>query len=177
MFNSQFSLDILCSEMYIMNMIRERFKEMDLRITDLADYLHMSRTTIYSFMEAYDKGNKSVISPNVLKLFDYVMDNPLSGKKNVMSLLLSDITGDMERINKAENTAISPVIKYLTEYPESSKAKFFQLAVSTSDFDSVMEYLLKVYPLLRNRRLTDVEIEFIKPYDDIRNIIDNNKEK
>ena len=163
--------------MYIKNMIRERFKEMDLKITDLADYLHMSRTTIYSFMEAYDKGNKSVISQKVLRLFDYVMDNPLSGKKNVISFILSDITNDMERIDKVENTAISPVMKYLTEYPESSKAKFFQLAVSTSDFDSVLEYLIKVYPLLRNRRLTDAEIEFIKPYDDIRNIIDNNKEK
>lgn len=158
-------------------MIRERFKEMDLKITDLADYLHMSRTTIYSFMDAYDKGNKSVISQKVLRLFDYVMDNPLSGKKNVVSFILSDITNDMERIDKAEINAISPIMKYMADYPESPKAQFFQLAVSISDFDSILEYLLKVYPLLRNRRLTDEEIEFIKPYDDIRNIIDNNKEK
>jgi Predicted transcriptional regulator len=157
-------------------MIRERFKEMDLKITDLADYLHMSRTTIYSFMDAYDKGNKSVISQKVLKLFDYVIDNPLSGKKNVMSFLLSDITGDLNRFEKSENASFSQIIKYMTDYPESPKTEFFHLAVSTSDFDSVLEYLLKVYPLLRNRRLTDAEIEFIKPYDDIRNIIDNNKE-
>ncbi len=98
------------------------------------------------------------------------------GKKEVLSFILSDITGDMERIDKAENTAISPIMKYMAEYPESPKAQFFQLAVSTPDFDSILEYLLKVYPLLRNRRLTEEQIDFIKPYDDIRNIIDSNKE-
>ncbi len=52
-------------------MIRDQFKRMELKITDLADYLHMSRTTIYNFMDAYDKGDKSVISQKVLKLLDY----------------------------------------------------------------------------------------------------------
>jgi len=163
--------------MYIMNMIRERFKSMELKITDLSDYLHMSRTTIYNFMDAYDKGEKSIISQKVLKIFDYVTNNPSAGKKKVIAFILSDITGNMERIDNAANTALSPVMKYLAEYPESPKAEFIQLAVSTSDFDSILEYLLKVYPLLRNRRLSDAEIEFIKPYDDIRNIIEGNKEK
>ena len=162
--------------MYIKGMIRDQFKRMELKITDLADYLHMSRTTIYNFMDAYDKGDKSVISQKVLKLLDYVTNHPAAGKKEVLSFILSDITGDMERIDKAENTAISPIMKYMAEYPESPKARFFQLAVSTPDFDSILEYLLRVYPLLRNRRLTEEQIDFIKPYDDIRNIIDSNKE-
>lgn len=177
MFIFDFLLDVLRSIRYITDMIRERFKSMELKITDLSDYLHMSRTTIYNFMDAYDKGEKSIISQKVLKIFDYVTNNPSAGKKNVISFILSDITGDMERIDSATNTAFSPVMKYLAEYPESPKAEFIQLAVSTPDFDSILEYLLKVYPLLRNRRLTDAEIEFIKPYDDIRNIIDNSKEK
>lgn len=158
-------------------MIRDRFKEIELKITDFADYLHMSRTTIYNFMDAYDKGEKSIINPKVLKIFDYLANNPLAGKKNVISFILSDITGNMERIDKVENNTISPIMRYLTENPESAKTKFIQLAVSTSDFDSILEYLLKVYPLLRNRRLTDAEIQFIKPYDDIRDIIDYKKEK
>ena len=158
-------------------MIRDRLKEMEMRITDLADYLHMSRTTLYTFIDAYDNKNQSIINAKVLKLFDYITEHPLARKKQVISFILANISEEMELIDKDENTAFSPVMKYLAEYPTTPKSKFIQLAVQTNDFDSIMNYLLKIQPLLRNRRLTDGEIELIKPYDDIRNIIDNDKEK
>ena len=34
------------------------------------------------------------------------------------------------------------------------------------------QYLMKIYPLLRKRKLSDEEVEFLKPFDDIRIMLD-----
>ena len=49
--------------------------------------------------------------------------------------------------------------------------------VQKSDFDEVAEYLLKIQPILRNRTPTQEEIELLKPYDEIRTIIENLQEE
>ena len=53
-------------------MMKERLKEMELKITELSDYLQISRPTMYKFIEAYDTGDNSIINKNVLKLFKYI---------------------------------------------------------------------------------------------------------
>ena len=35
-------------------MLRERLKNMEIKITELADYLQISRPTMYKFIEYYD---------------------------------------------------------------------------------------------------------------------------
>ena len=53
-------------------MIKERLKDIDLKITELSDYMQISRPTMYKFIEAYDDGNSSIINKHVLKLFKYI---------------------------------------------------------------------------------------------------------
>ena len=65
-------------------MIRDRLKELEIRITELADYLQISRTTLYKFIELYDSGQQKDVNPSVRKLFDFIENNELIGKKNVM---------------------------------------------------------------------------------------------
>ena len=65
-------------------MLRQRLKEMDLRITELADYLQLSRPTMYKFIECYDNGEFEQINKKVLKLFNYINENELAGKRNVV---------------------------------------------------------------------------------------------
>lgn len=154
-------------------MLKERLKEVELKITEVSEYLQISRPTMYKFIESYDNGDRTSINPRVLRLFDYIEENPLAGRRAVIKFILSNLTENPQSDNYAEPAEDPAVTKYLAQNPDSQKSRFIQLIMQKSDFDDIIAYLLKIYPLLRNRRLTEEEIALLKPYDDIREIIDN----
>lgn len=157
--------------------IKERLREMEFRKTELSDYLRISRPTLDKFIKEYDGGNKESVNPRVRKLFDYITENPLAGRKAVISCILSALTENANSAAVEGSEEFLKVRKYLSENPDSVKSRFIQLAVQKNDFDEVMEYLLKIAPFMRERRLTDEQIELLKPYDDIRNIIEKQTEE
>lgn len=154
-------------------MMKERLKDIDLKITELSDYLQISRPTMYKFIEAYDNGDISVINKHVLKLFKYIDENPLIGKKTVISYILTNLVEEKELGDTKENRIYNQIKRYLIANPDSAKSQFIQLAVQKTDYDEAIMYLVKIYPLLRKRKLSNEEIAFLKPYDDITNLIAN----
>ena len=158
-------------------MIKERLKEIELRITELSEYISISRPTMYKFIEAYDEGNKSILNSRVLKLFNYIEENPLAGRRAVMTFILSNLTEKTSNEGNCKSEEFSCVTKYISENPDSPKTQFFQLAAKKTDFDDVIKYLLKIHPFLRERRLSEEQIALLKPYDDIREIIENQTEE
>lgn len=153
-------------------MIKERLKDMELKITELSDYLQISRPTMYKFIEAYDSGDVSIINKHVLKLFKYIDENPLIGKKTVVSYILTNLVEEKELGDTAENRIYNQIKRFLIADPESIKSQFIELIVQKTDYDDAIKYLLKIYPLLRKRKLSDEEIAFLKPFDDIKTILD-----
>ena len=158
-------------------MIKERLKDMELKITELSDYLQISRPTMYKFIQAYDSGDSSVINKHVLKLFKYIDENPLIGKKTVVSYILTNLVEEKELGDTAENRLYNQIKRYLIANPESAKSQFIELIVQKTDYDDAITYLLKIYPLLRKRKLSDEEIAFLKPFDDIKTILDTEEDE
>ena len=158
-------------------MMKERLKEMELKITELSDYLQISRPTMYKFIESYDNGDVSTINKHVLKLFKYIDENPLIGKKTVVSYILNNLVEEKELGNTTENRLFNQIKRYILANPESAKSQFIGVIVQKTDFDDVITYLLKVYPLLRKRKLSEEEIEILRPYDDIKDIMDKEGDK
>ena len=72
----------------------------------------------------------------------------------------------------AENRIYNQIKRYLISNPESVKSQFIELVVQKTDYDDAIKYLMKIYPLLRKRKLSDEEVEFLKPFDDIRIMLD-----
>lgn len=72
-------------------MLKERLKDIELKITDLSEYLKISRPTLYKFIEAYDTGNYSVINPQILNLFEYIEKNELAGKTKIINYILNNM--------------------------------------------------------------------------------------
>ena len=151
-------------------MIRDRLKQIELKISDLADYLQISRPTLYKYIESYDAKDFSSVNDKVVQLFNYIEKNPLAGKKTVVNFILTNLGPE-------DNAVFSKIKKYLIENPDSTKTQFIKMFVQKSDFDEVAEYLLKIQPILRNRTPTQEEIELLKPYDEIRTIIENLQEE
>ena len=120
-------------------MIKERLKDIDLKITELSDYMQISRPTMYKFIEAYDDGNSSRINKHVLKLFKYIDENPLIGKKTVVSYILTNLVEEKELGDTAENRIYNQIKRYLISNPESVKSQFIELVVQKTDYDDAIK--------------------------------------
>ena len=172
-----FTLQNMQSDVNYLQMIRDRLKQIELKISDLADYLQISRPTLYKYIESYDAKDFSSVNDKVVQLFNYIEKNPLAGKKTVVNFILTNLGTENEFGTPEANAVFSKIKKYLIENPDSTKTQFIKMFVQKSDFDEVAEYLLKIQPILRNRTPTQEEIELLKPYDEIRTIIENLQEE
>lgn len=157
-------------------MIKERLKEIDLKITDLSDYLKISRPTLYKFIEAYDSKDYASINKHVFELFSFINKNPLVGKKATINYILTNLVDEKELGEEQDNSLFNQLKKTIINTPDSKKTQFLKILITKTDYDDICNYLVDIYPLLRKRNLTEKEIELLKPYDEIRNIQDKIKE-
>ena len=58
-----------------MKLLREKIRDLDLRISDLAEYLKISRPTLYKYIDMYEEGDRSTIDTKILNLFDYIQNS------------------------------------------------------------------------------------------------------
>ena len=100
-------------------MLKDRIKEMDLKMTELADYMQISRPTLYKFIECYDNQKFDVINNKVLKLFNYITENELVGKKTVISYILNNLVEVKPLGEKHDVSVVNRIKKYMLENPEN----------------------------------------------------------
>jgi len=145
-------------------MLRNRLKNMDLRITELADYMQVSRPTMYKFIEYYENSSFDLINRKTLKLFNYIVENELAGKKNVINYILNNLIEVKEMGDSEEKDFMKTMKKFIVSNPESKKSKFIEYCVLKNTFDDIIYYLVEIKELLNKRKLIDNEIDALKPY-------------
>lgn len=148
-------------------MLDDRLKDLDIKKTELASYLDISRPTMYKFIESYDNGEFETINKKVLKLFDYISNNALIGKNNVINYILNNIAEVKEMESKEEVDLFKNVRRYILANPDSEKTKFLDLVCKKTNYDLIIHYLVEITPLLKKRKLTAEEEKLLKPYNDI----------
>ena len=152
-------------------MLRDRLKSMELKITELADYLQVSRPTMYKFIEYYDNQQFELINKKVLKLFNYINEHELVGKKNVVNYILTNLVTVKEMNDSEEYGVLYAIKKYIISNPESKKSKFITLCVTNDHFDDIIPFLVEIQPLIRKRKLNDDEIKKLEIYKNFINEI------
>lgn len=149
--------------------IKNRLKELDIKITELANYLQISRPTMYKFIDLYDSGNKKDVNPSVVKLFDYISKSELIGKRNVINYILSKMSTVQNMDTDETNELLLKIKEYVVENPNSEKTQFIIKSIEQSQFDIIIHYLMDIVPLLKKKKLTQQEENKLQPY---KNIID-----
>lgn len=148
-------------------MIRSRLKELEIKITELADYLQISRPTMYKFIELYDAGKKKEINVSVKKLFDYIEQNSLLGKRNVINYILTE----MSTVKDVESDEVNDVIKIIKNYVSnnlnSEKTQFIIKCTTESQYDMAIHYLIEIASLLKKKKLNQEEKTKLIPYKNI----------
>lgn len=150
-----------------MKMLREKLKDMDLRITELADYLQISRPTMYKFIDYYEESRFDEINKKTLKLFNYIMENELAGKKSVINYILNNLVEVKDVGGDEENGLIKTIKKYIISNPESKKSQFLKICTQKDIFDELIFYLVDISEIIKKRKLTDEESLLIEPYKEI----------
>lgn len=148
---------------------------MEFKKKDFAELLRISRPTLDKFLSAYDDGRQEDVNPRIRKIFDYIEKNELAGKMNVVKFV-SQLESDSQQEVPCtdENAEFSVIKKVFDEKPEEKD--FFELLAKTADFDDIVRYCLKIKDFVRERRLTEEQILMLKPYDDIREIMEKIKQ-
>lgn len=157
-------------------MIKLRLKELDIKITELANYLQISRPTMYKLIELYDEGRYSTINKKIKKMFDYIEANSLIDKKNVINYILNNLV-EMDDFEDSDlEKKIKKIKKFISDNPDSLKTNFICKCIETKQFDLVIQYLMEISTLIKKKKITAEEMEIIAPYNKIISYMIKKKE-
>jgi len=88
-----------------MNDLKNRIKKV-IKLTDLADYLKISRPTLYKLIDNYNSEEYDKIEKKQLELFNYINDTPNLSKKQVVNFIVQNKIINMGE----ENNSISSFV-------------------------------------------------------------------
>ena len=151
-------------------MIKERLKELDIKITELANYLQISRPTMYKFIENYDNGLTKEVNPSIRKLFDYIEKNDLVGKRNVINYILTKMVDSKEDDGDETSSIVKEVKDYVSANPSAEKTHFISSIVDSVKYDLGIHFLMQVVPLLSKKKPLTEEQRMIDIYNEIVNL-------
>lgn len=148
-------------------MIRDKLKVMEMKITELADYLQVSRPTMYKFIDAYDNNRKDEVSKPALRVFDYIESDDMIGKRNVISFILNNLAEIDETDSGEVNEVVNAVKLYVSSNQKSEKTQFIRKSISSTEFDIIIHYLMDIESLFGKNNLTEEETKKLMPYKEI----------
>lgn len=130
-------------------------KEMELRLIDLADLLQISRPTTYKFIELYEIGQRDKLSKEVLKIFDFIVENSDKTKLDVIAFVINHLRKPNLDANKK-----SDIVKKLVKGDDVVKANFIDRLVEVEVFDPILPYMLECEKILsaKNKKVTSNEL-------------------
>lgn len=138
-----------------------------MKITELADYLQVSRPTMYKFIDAYDNNRKDEVSKPALRVFDYIESDDMIGKRNVISFILNNLAEIDETDSGEVNEVVNAVKLYVSSNQKSEKTQFIRKSISSTEFDIIIHYLMDIESLFGKNNLTEEETKKLMPYKEI----------
>ena len=144
-------------------LLREKIRDLDLRISDLAEYLKISRPTLYKYIDMYEEGNRGTIDTKILNLFDYIQNSKNIGNSNVVYYIMNNIIENSNTNNSEEDKRMK--IKSLLKTENKTKEDFIYMLTEDNFFDPILDYLMKCKKLSSDsdKKLSDEDYEFISP--------------
>ena len=134
--------------------MREKIRKLNLRLSDLALYLGISRPSLYKYLELYEQNSKKEIPDNARKLFTFIAKRSTVSKEQVMMYIMTELQCN------AVNFDNNPIKNYIDTVADNDLKNMFMGAVVSSDtLDSIIPYLTECIRLLTKTNLTEEEIE------------------
>ncbi len=129
--------------------MKARMRELNIKMTELSEYIKVSRPTLYKYIESYESGDLESIPGRVVSLFRY-MDRPEVTKEQVIASIISSFRED-------EGNEVGEAVRRYISDPSSSPAKieFLEKVASTDCLDSIIPYLNDCIDILSGDDIDD----------------------
>lgn len=152
--------------------LRDRLRELDIKIMDLSELLGISRPTLYKCIELYQNNEREKIEASFLHLFDY-LKTPYITKNSVIAYIVQHI---IQVKTPRNEILVTDMIKNLFNPPNPMKENLIRFIMQDNRFDSVLDYLMRCCEILNKPNPTLQEKNMLKPlskfYDSLN--LDNN---
>ncbi|MDO5862160.1 MAG: helix-turn-helix domain-containing protein [Thermoplasmata archaeon] len=135
--------------------MRGQLKDIGFRLTELADYLGISRPTLYKYIECYESGDYGQIRPDILVFFGFLEANPGIDKRSVLQYIVSHMGGDGKSEDMAE------LVEAMERFGlPREKVDFILSVVGGSWMDDLIPYLNRYRAVMGRPDLEDEAEEF-----------------
>lgn len=133
--------------------LRDRLRELGIKIVDLANILDISRPTLYKHIKSYEENVLDNLDSSHIALFNYIVQNEFINAKNVFIYITQNILNPKEKDCQGK-VAITG---------NAHKDAFIALLLESSCFDDLLIYFVSCYELLQKDTLSDESRAFLQP--------------
>ena len=138
--------------------LRDRLRELGIKIVDLANMLDISRPTLYKHIESYETNALENLDSSYIALFNYITQNEFINAKNVFIY----ITQNILRL-KEKDFQGSMAMGRVAITGNAQKDAFITLLLESNRFDDLLGYFVSCYELLQKDTLSDESRAFLQP--------------
>lgn len=138
--------------------LRDRLRELGIKIVDLANMLDISRPTLYKHIESYETNALENLDSSYIALFNYITQNEFINAKNVFIY----ITQNILRL-KEKDFQGSMAMGRVAITGNAQKDAFITLLLESNRFDDLLGYFVSCYELLQKDTLSDESKAFLQP--------------
>ena len=133
--------------------LRDRLRELGIKIVDLANMLDISRPTLYKHIESYENDMLDNLDSSYIALFNYITQNEFINAKNVFIYITQNILRLKERDFQGKVVITR----------NAQKDAFITLLLESNRFDDLLGYFISCYELLEKDTLSDESKAFLQP--------------
>ena len=138
--------------------LRDRLRELGIKIVDLASMLDISRPTLYKHIESYETNALENLDSSYIALFNYITQNEFINAKNVFIYITQNILRLKERDLQG-----SMAMGRVAITGNAQKDAFITLLLESNRFDDLLGYFISCYELLEKDTLSDESKAFLQP--------------
>ncbi|WP_281651323.1 hypothetical protein [Helicobacter bilis] len=138
--------------------LRDRLRELGIKIVDLANMLDISRPTLYKHIESYENNTLDNLDSSYIALFNYITQNEFINAKNVFIYITQNILRLKERDLQG-----SMAMGRVAITGNAQKDAFITLLLESNRFDDLLGYFISCYELLQKDTLSDESRAFLQP--------------
>ena len=133
--------------------MKARMRELNIKMTELSEYIKVSRPTLYKYIESYESGDLDSIPDRVVSLFR-LMDNPDVTKEQVVTFTITTFS-------EGDSTDPKDVIRRYLSDPSSSadKTELMYKLATTDCIDDIIPYLNECIDILSEKRTDNESIQ------------------
>lgn len=95
--------------------VRDKLRDINVRLVELATYLKLSRPTIYKYLELFEEGDFGKIEDATCAMFRYIDETPQLTKPALMNYLINNILPTSQVLGENYVSKVAEAIKALKE--------------------------------------------------------------